>query len=183
MTINIIGDSHCLLYNGVTPHWLNGSTAHNIWKNNKNIETIFRNSYGEVWLGFGWVDCQRHIYGLQEDIELPYQFIVEQTVAQYTHYIAYLRNKFTHVITKVMDVPPAGFEDNIYSILHYPTRDIIHQITIYFNSCLKKEASRLCIPYVEIWGEYENPWPEEDFKEDKAHIKNDIATTRLGRWK
>jgi hypothetical protein len=178
--IHIIGDSHCLLFEGITPHWFDASTAYNLWKQNKAIEEVLSElkEFEEVWFCFGWVDCQRHIYGLEQDTGIPQLDLVEQTVTQYTNYIKWLSNKYKEKKIKIMLVPPAGFEGNDYNLIHFPDRQTINEITQVFNWMIKL----LYEPCVDIWGYYEEPWPKEDFKEDKAHIKNEISTIRLQRW-
>jgi hypothetical protein len=178
--IHIIGDSHCLLFDNVTPHWFDASTAYNLWKQNRAIEEVVSNIEGEVWFCFGWVDCQRHIYGLEQDTGISRRLLIEQTVTQYINYLSFLQKKYTYI--SVLSVPPAGFEDNIYNLTHFPDRDTIIEITNTFNSELQYYADFTGLGYIDIWHSYKELWPEEGFKEDKAHIKNEIATARLQRW-
>lgn len=184
--IHIVGDSNCLLFNNVVQHWLDASTAYNSWKLNSpfliDIINDFPPTDNCLFFNFGWVDCQRHIYGLEQKTMLPRDFLVHQTVYQYVNFISHLKRVNPSIIFGVMAVHPAGFEDNIYNLEYFPTREIIHDTTMIFNRYLREVTNTFGILFIDIWGEYPEPWTVIDFKDDKAHIKNEIVTEKFGRW-
>lgn len=81
----------------------------------------------------------------------------------------------------IMAAPPQGYQDNVFSYEFYAPREHRQQLTDVFNFVLENKCLEVGIPFIDIWGEY-SLWPEEDFKEDKCHIKNEVAIARLGEY-
>jgi hypothetical protein len=187
--ISLIGDSHSLCFEGheyVKPHWLGALTAFNLWKKNEIIEELIQEdrTCTELWFCFGYVDCHLHLYSKYKETGVPVPVITAQTVFTYLNYINWLREKYSRFHFAVMAVPPAGLTDNLYDFKYYADRETQHVITQEFNVGMHYLAQGMQpeFTFVNIWGNYFSPWPEKDFKDDKAHIKNEIAISYLDSY-
>jgi hypothetical protein len=185
---NIIGDSHSLLFNNATSHWLGAATAFNLWKRHEKIKEIIAGiPEGErIWFMLGEIDCQTHIFNKSTLYTLePTDFMVEQTALIYTNYI-----KYFFPYAAIMATPPQGTVDNIYEFTHFASREERQAISHLFNEELKRLCYLNKIKFVDIFevgwkslhksGQY--LWPASLFKEDKTHLRNDVATALLQEY-
>jgi hypothetical protein len=185
--INIIGDSHVHTFpstKNINVYWLGAKTAFNIWKQNKSVKQIIENTpvEEEIWFCLGEIDCERQIYNKHRETELPKGFLIENTVYLYTEYVRLFQPR----LVSIMAVPPQGTVENIFNYPFYSSRFERQQISDLFNLELEIICNNKNIPFVNIWKpgwDSLEPniwlWPEEDFQEDGAHIKKEIATKYL----
>jgi hypothetical protein len=181
--IHIIGDSHSRCFEresdkSIVAHWLGAATALNLWKKNKSIEEIiFQNGKeSRYFLCFGEIDCRIHIYNKHMETGVPEYVLITNTLNSYIGYASYLKRIYN---ISIMAAPPQGTQENYFEYPHYATREHRQEITDYFNMWLEEFCRRDKLPFIDIW--YNKPdfvrplWRTQDFKEDKCHIKNDVA--------
>jgi len=180
--IHIIGDSHCLCFEGaknVQTHWLGAATAMNLWKKNKLIKDIL-NDKDKFFFLFGEIDCRIHIYNKSQETEVPEYLLVNNTVQCYVSYVATLKKEAD---VSIMAVHPQGVQDNYFNYPFYADRKHRQQITDLFNMWLEDICSDNRVPFIDIWynkREFERPlWRTQDFKEDLCHVKNAVAIKHL----
>jgi hypothetical protein len=178
--IHIIGDSHALTFidaDNVITHWIGAATAHNLSNKYETVKHFFSGFSDDYWFCLGEIDCRLHIYR-QHKITGRTQFsLIQYTVENYLEAV----NVFDGWNLGVMAVPPQGYQDNFFEYDYYASREHRQQITDVFNFCLENRCLELEIPFIDIWKQ-ESLWPEENFKEDKCHIKNEIATKFLEEY-
>lgn len=187
--IHIIGDSHSLTFNGapdVECHWLGAATAMNIWKKNLIIEEIIKEnnqSTNEFWFCFGEIDCRIHIYNRSQETRVPEYVLINNTI---DCYLNYLDSKKILIKPCVMAVPPQGLEDNIYGYTYYADRAHRQDITDIFNAVLERSCWEKKLKFVDVWYNTASMtralWDSHHFKEDKCHMKNEMAIKRLGMY-
>jgi hypothetical protein len=183
--IHIIGDSHSLTFEGakgVKCHWMDAWTAHNLWKKVERLKLEIVNPADTYWFLFGEIDCRMHIYRKHMSLGKSLGRLIDDTVDNYVKAVA----TFSEFNIGIMAVPPQGYQDNFYDFDFYASQKTRQQITDGFNFALENECHDANIRFIDIWGlGYEKlpddvfSWPENDFKEDKCHIKNAIAIRLL----
>lgn len=189
MTINIIGDSHALCFDGaedVICHWVGARTAYNLYKRYDTTKTLFSSLMDEYWFCFGEIDCRLHIYSQWKLTGQKRGSLIEDTIDSYLGAIGV----FDGWKTSVMAVPPQGYEENIYDYEYYASQRQRQQFTDVFNLLLEDQCMSLGIPFIDIWAvgynelpETEFSWPKECFKEDMCHIKNEVAIPLLDKYR
>ena len=185
--IHIIGDSHALTFQGakdVEVHWMGAATAFNLWKKNKEILNILKKfvARGEdgVWFCFGEIDCRIHTYNKSCELFLAEEFIIHNTVNSYCNYVQHIMD-YEEDVVQVLTAPPQGFQENYFEYPNYASRERRQYYTDEFNSFLYDYLPPGTV--VDIWKpEAAYLWPEEDFQEDKCHIKPEIAIARLEKY-
>jgi hypothetical protein len=178
--IHLIGDSHCLCFDGakdVVPHWCGAATAYNLYKKYDLTKTFFEAIEDDYWFCFGEIDCRLHIYRQAKLLNTTELDILGRTVDTYMEAVSV----FDGWNIGVMAVPPQGYEDNIYGYDYYASRAHRQQITDVFNFWLENVCIDYGIPFIDIWKQDEI-WAEENFKDDKCHIKNEIAIKYLKQY-
>lgn len=169
---HIIGDSHALCFADcvdVKPHWMGAATAFNLYKRNEEIQQIIRTEVrrtDDLYFLFGEIDCRIHIYNNSMRYGVHPQTLLTMTAKTYLTYL----NESIHRNFYILFVNPQGYADNEYEYPYYTDRVVRQQYTTYFNAWLDYYTPMRA---VNIWPEYDL-WCENDFKEDKVHLKNEV---------
>jgi hypothetical protein len=189
--IHIIGDSHSGCFSGpswVTTWWLGAATAFNLWKKNHIVQEVFSKipKDEEIFFCFGEIDSRIHIYKSFRQSEIaPIGFFIDITAYTYVRYINTLKH---NRLINIMAIPPQGIQGNFFEYEFYADRKLRQQFTDGLNFNIENLCASFNIPFVDIWENKWNlllehddkaMWPEEDFKEDQCHIKNEVAIPLL----
>jgi len=192
--IHIVGDSHAGCFSGpdwITTWWLGAATAFNLWKKNDVVQEVLSKvpKTDEIYFCFGEIDSRIHIYkSFKQSAVAPIGFFTDITAYTYVRYINTL--KYDRLIN-VMAIPPQGTQENIYDYEHYADRQLRQQFTDGLNFNIADLCLEYGIPFVDIWEtkwdnllkKNENAlWPEDEFKEDNCHIRNELAIGYLTQW-
>jgi hypothetical protein len=178
MLTHVIGDSHALTFGGahnIQRHWLGPTTAFQLYKKHKDIMEII-NALEEtipVWFILGEIDCRIQIYQKSIELDLPIDFLIENTVNQYINYIDFLRYNITNPIT-VLTIIPQGYSDNTWGVDVFADRETRVSITKEFNKKLQNRCKLHNISLLNLWPEdltledydYDSPG-----KSPKAHLR------------
>jgi hypothetical protein len=179
--IHIIGDSHALTFQDskkVECHWLGAATAYNLWKRHQQIRDIVeQNQKDEFWFCLGEIDCRIHIYNYSMKTGVAESVLIENTAFVYTQYIKAMFDQYKF---EIMAAPPQGYQENFFDYDFYADRAHRQQITDMFNDALDYYMPLHRI--VRLWSWTKELWSEEDFKEDKCHIKNEVAVSYLEKY-
>lgn len=160
-----------------------------LWKKHFLIRSIIpRVDNDQFWFMLGEIDCRIHIYDKSTQYSIsPFRFLARKTVTSYLEYLEYF---YKNEPIFVMAVPPQGPVEDIFGYSNYARQELRQQIAHEFNLELAVQAQSRGLGFVNLWedswkqvvNKKQNVWPNSCFKDDKAHLRDEIATKCLEKY-
>lgn len=193
--IYVVGDSHTLSFSLHSPyitHHLGAVTAFNILKENSStgskeklfsIANIINKKKDVLMLVFGEIDCRIHVYRKFKKSKetIAMETIIDQTIDNYFIAIEKLKKMGINVV--IYGVPPANYQQNVYSYDYYAEPDVQAKIKNSFNTKLKNKCDQNGLKYLEVFHEFSDNkgFILKEYSQDELHL-NDKILPYVNDW-
>lgn len=165
----VIGDSHVDAYKDFCDvvH-IDKPTAYNIYKHDIKIRKSLKTLKTNLFI-FGEIDCRIHIFYQCKKTGISGITLIENTINKYLDYVSTI-NRYYHIA--VLNIPPAGTQENYYNYTFYAPYETRKFYCKYFNEFLEKQCKLSNILYYSNYYEIidENFDRKSEFIEDDVHV-------------
>lgn len=186
--IHIIGDSHSHVFRCnkfFIVHHVGAATAHNLMKeksttnSNRKLFNIIKKIGRKdiVILVFGEIDCRLHIYYQykKNNEKIAMEKLISETINNYGTVME--RLKLIGVNFLVLNIPPAGKQNNVFGFPYYAPPQIRSQIHKKFNKQLEAFCDKNDIRFINFYSKVvdDNGFILKKFTSDGIHFNHKIV--------